>query len=262
MGKNIYMLRVALIGCGAIGSTIAQAVSRGSAGDARLVLLFDVEADKAKKLAGSIGAKAAHEFSGILRSDAALVVEAASQAAVRDYAARVLAAGKDLMIMSSGALLDARLLARLLRAAKQGNARVYVPSGAICGLDAIKAAAGRISGITLTTTKPPGSFGLMLRKRKVLFEGSAAEAVKRFPFNINVAATLSLAAGRAVRVRIVADPAAKRNTHEIVAKGAFGEILAKTSNVPFPGNERTSYIAALSAIRAIKNITGVMKVGT
>lgn len=256
------MLRIALIGCGAIGSTIAQAVSKGSAGDARLVLLFDVAADNAKRLAGSVGAKAAREFGDILRSNASLVVEAASQDAVRDYAAQVLAAGKDLMVMSSGALLDARLLARLTRAAKQGNARIYVPSGAICGLDAIKAAAGRISKITLTTTKPPRGFGLKLGRRKVLFEGSAAEAVKRFPFNINVAATLSLAAQKEARVRIVADPDAKRNTHEIVARGAFGEIRATTSNVPFPGNERTSYIAALSAIRAIKNITGVMHVGT
>jgi len=258
------MLRVALIGCGAIGSTIAQAISAGKAGDARVVMLYDVAADNAKRLAARVKPKpkVADDSAGILRSNASLVVEAASQGAVRDYATQVLAAGKDLMIMSSGALLDEKLLAQLVRAAKRGKARIYLPSGAICGLDAIKAAAGQIREITLTTTKPPKGLGLKLSKRRVLFKGSAKDAVRRFPFNINVAATLSLAAGKAVKVRIVADPAARRNTHEIVAKGAFGEIRAKTSNVPFPGNERTSYIAALSAIRAIKNITGAMRIGT
>lgn len=100
-----------------------------------------------------------------------------------------------------------------------------------------------------------------LKEATVVFEGPADEAARLFPKNINVCAITSIAAGKTARVRIIADPKATRNTHEVTARGAFGEITAKTSNVPSPSNPKTSYLAALSVIAALKKIGDNVKTG-
>jgi len=213
----------------------------------------------------------------IKRRDVQLIIEAASQEAVRQYALKVIREGKDLMVMSTGALLDETLLQRIIGLARRYKRKVYVPSGAIVGLDNIKSAAlEKIESITLTTTKPPASFegapyikqkGIDLSSIKepmILYEGPAREAVKLFPRNVNVAASLSLAGIGAERtyVKIIADPHAEGITHEIRVKGAFGELVTKTINRPFPDNPKTSYIAALSAIATLRRISGYLNVGT
>ncbi len=206
-----------------------------------------------------------------------VVIEAASQEAVRQYATRVLAENKDLMIMSAGALVSEDLLKEIRELAESKRRKVYLPSGAIVGLDNIKSAAiGRIEEVVLTTRKPPPSFAgaplveskkidlSSLKEPLLLFEGSAREAVKIFPQNVNVSATLSLAGigPDRTKVRIITDPAIKEITHEIHVKGEFGEIHTKTTNMPFPTNPRTSYIAALSAIATLKKIGESVIVGT
>lgn len=179
--------------------------------------------------------------------------------------------------MSAGALLDESLLNNILEAAKNSDRKVYVPSGAIVGLDNVKSAAvGRIEEITLTTRKPPISFEgapyverskiklSSLKEPLILYEGTAREAVKLFPQNVNVAASLSLAGvgPDKTKVRIIVDPGIKHIVHEIHVRGDFGEIYTRTINKPFPNNPRTSYIAALSAIATLRKISGSIIVGT
>ncbi|MBS7635053.1 aspartate dehydrogenase [Candidatus Bathyarchaeota archaeon] len=269
-----------LIGCGAIGTVIAEAIDSGKAGEMSLVMIYDLIRERAEKLASKLSrkpliAKDADEL--LNRDDIQIVIEAASQEAVKQYAIKTLLKNKDFMVMSAGALLDEPLLNNILEAARNNDRKVYVPSGAIVGLDNVKSAAvGRIEEITLTTRKPPMSFEgapyvergkinlSSLKEPLVLYEGTAREAVKLFPQNVNVAASLSLAGvgPDKTKVRIIVDPSIKHIVHEIHVRGDFGEIYTRTINKPFPNNPRTSYIAALSAIATLRKISGSIIVGT
>ena len=205
-----------------------------------------------------------------------LIVEAASQQAVVKYAPMALEMGKNVIVMSVGAFVDDDFKEKCRILAKQNNCKVYIPSGAVCGIEGIGAAAtAEVEEIILMTYKPPEAFkgdkylkkkGIdltNLKRPKVIFSGHAEDAVKKFPNNINVAATLSLA-GLGIEhtiVKIVVDPKATLNQHRIIAKGKFGEIECWTRNMPFPDNPRTSYLAALSLISAVKKIAGNFWVG-
>jgi len=271
---------VGLIGCGSIGTVIAKAIDGGKAGELELVAVYDIVREHAERLVKSLSKKPMiAETSGdlIRRRDIDLIVEAASQDAVREYAVKVLREGKDLMVMSTGALLDENLYQEVLNMARRMGRKVYVPSGAVVGLDNVKSAAlEEIESVTLTTRKPPVSFEgapfikergvdlTSIREPKVLYEGPAREAVKLFPRNVNVAASLSLAGVGADRtwVKIIVDPNVKGITHEVRVKGAFGELMTKTVNRPFPDNPKTSYIAALSAIATLKKVSENIDIGT
>ncbi len=206
-----------------------------------------------------------------------LVIESASQNAVRLLVPRVLEAGCDVMILSVGALADEELRKKLFRLAQQNNCKLYFPSGAVVGIDGINSAsAAEISSVTLTTRKPPSGLagapyvvckGIELEKiekETLLFEGSASEAVKAFPTNVNVAATISLAGigFERTKVRVIADPALSRNVHEITVEGEFGKFFTRVENLPSPENPKTSYLAALSAISTLKKIMNPIKIGT
>lgn len=269
-----------LIGCGSIGAVIAKAIDEGKAGDVELIAVYDVVREHSEELVGRLSKKPVISESAdelIRRKDLKLIIEAASQEAVKEYALRVLKEGKDFMVMSTGALLDEELLKQIQNSAKRKGRKVYVPSGAIVGLDNVKSAAvGRVYEVTLTTRKPPSSFegSPFVKSRRInlravkepllLYEGKAREAVKLFPRNVNVAASLSLAGVGAdkTKVRIIANPRIKEIVHEIHVKGEFGELETRTVNRPFPTNPKTSYIAALSAIATLKRVAGNIVVGT
>jgi len=272
-------LKVALIGCGAIGTTLAKAIDAGKAGKAELVWVFDFRPERCRELVKKLRKKpqVAERASDILADKTVeLVIEAASQGAVAKYALSVLRSKKDLMVMSVGALGDERLLRTIRKAAERTGRRVHVPSGAILGIDGIKAAGEGIEEVTLTTRKPPVALAYSeyvrrksidltkLRKPLTVFKGTAREAVKAFPESVNVAATLSLAGVGfdKTKVRIVADPLLDRNVHEIHVRGKAGEFVTEARNVPSPDNPRTSYLAALSAIRTLRNLTENVKIGT
>ena len=270
---------VAIIGCGAIGTVLARSIDEGRAGATKLVALYDLNVDRAKRLAEKLKSKpkVAREFRELLEDPSiGLIVEAASQEAVRQYALDVLRAGKSLMVMSVGALVDQELLRSLWREAEKRGCRIYIPSGAIVGVDGVRAASqAGIESVTLTTRKPPRALmdspyvverGMDLRGLKepvVVFEGKASEAVKHFPRSVNVAATLSLAGVGPDRtvVRIIADPNVDRNIHEVRVKGRFGEIVTVAKNVPSPDNPKTSYLAALSAVDTLRRVTEPILVG-
>ncbi len=175
----------------------------------------------------------------------------------------VLGAGVDMIIMSVGALLDADLREKLESVAKKNGARIYAPSGAVVGVDGVKAASiGKIKSATLVTRKPPRSLGISTDREKVLFEGKARDAVKKFPKNINVAATLSLACEKEINVKIIADPQIERNTHEVHVIGEFGELKTTTKNVQCTTNPKTSTLAAHAAIKLLKNLNQTIHIGT
>ena len=146
--------------------------------------------------------------------------------------------------------------------AKENNAKVHLPSGAIVGLDGIKAVAKfGLKEVSLVTRKSPKSLGKEIDTEEVLFEGKASDAVKEFPLNINVAATISIACHRDIDVKIIVDPKVDRNVHEITAKGDFGEFKTITMNYPCSANPKTSMLAALSAIRLLKSFNETISVG-
>lgn len=255
-------MRILLVGCGAIG----RAVAAGAAtlpGVAR-VFAYDAVAGRAAALASLAKVEVAGSFeAGLASCD--LVVEAASQEAAQDVAPRALAAGKDVVLLSVGALADDGFREALVAAALKYGRKVHVPSGAIGALDALRAAReGGLDRVTLTTAKPPASLGLVdVRERRVLFEGSAREAVQRYPKNVNVAAALALAGVGLDRttVRVVADPALKENTHTIEAEGAFGRFTFRVENKPSPENPATSHLAALAALALLRRLTEPLVVG-
>jgi aspartate dehydrogenase len=149
---------------------------------------------------------------------------------------------------------------------------VYVVSGAIAGLDAISSAAvGELSEVTHSIRKPPRAFLLPEEAAEVersgqpreLFVGTAREAAPRFPENVNVAAAVSLAGIGLDRtlVRVVADPTVSRNTHDVVAKGYFGEVRILIQGIPSDVNPKTGRLTALSVVKAIRQLTDPVIVG-
>jgi aspartate dehydrogenase len=268
-------IKVGLVGCGAIGSEIAKAIDCDVI-DANLVAVCDHNASTAAKLIESLQHRPQKAKLDELVSLSDIVVEAASVKAVPAIARAALAKGKKLMIMSVGSLADLEFFAELKGLAKEHGSRVYIPSGAIAGLDGLKSASiGTIRKVTLTTTKnPKGLQGApyilenkidldALAHKTLIFEGSALQAVRAFPANVNVAATLFLASGEGdVSVRVVADPNIHVNRHEIEVEGDFGRISTRVENIPSPKNPKTSYLAALSAIATLRSIVEPVKIGT
>ena len=239
--------RVGVIGCGAIGTIIAEAFERRILACEELIL-YDYELERAEKLKSQLHfpARVVLSLDEMLKLQPKVIVEAASQQAARDYVGRIVAKGIDVIVMSTGALLGLSLRSR----------KVHVPSGAIGGLDALSAAAlAGVDEVVLTTRKNPKSLDVDYVDEKVVYEGSAEEAARLFPREMNVAATLALTVKPArVRVRVVSDPLVHRNTHEIYVKWRFGEMQLRFANDPHPENPRTSALAAWSAIKLLQKL--------
>lgn len=266
-------LKVGIIGCGTIGSQLGRAITAETP-ELNLVALSDIEEQKARELAQRLPTKPQVLPTDELIDRVDLVVEAASKEIVAEIVEKALRRGRDIVVMSTGGLLGKENLFNL---AKEKNCRIYLPSGALAGLDGIKsAAAGGIDSVTLTTRKPPAGLKgapYVLQKRidlnsikeeRLIFEGTADEAVEGFPQNINVAATVSLAGigPQKTKVRIIADPNTDRNTHQIEVEGKFGKLTSTTENLPSPSNPKTSFLAALSAIATLKGAVARIRVGT
>ncbi len=275
-------MKLALIGCGAIGTIIAKAVDDGTVDDgtvrARLEYVLDTRRESARRLTQGLKKKPeiAENLEEILSQDIDLVIEAASPAAAKSAALKILNAGKSMMIMSVGAFADGKFFNQVKDAAK-GKSKVYLPSGAIGALDALKAASiANLDEVSLITTKNPKSLkgapffeetetkADAIKEKTILFEGKATDAIQKFPANVNVAVALGLAGTgpEKTKVTIVADPQVDRNIHEIHARGDFGELKLVVENLPSPQNPKTSYLAALSAIALLKRIVTQIEIGT
>ena len=271
------LLKVGIIGCGTIGSQIARALDGGWGfrGRAELVALCDIDEEKALKLANSLYSKPRVLGLDALIKKSHLVIEAASKDVSGHIARKVIIDGRDIMVMSVGGLVGKRNT--LFKLAQRLNRHVYIPSGALCGLDAVKSASlGEITEASLTTRKPPRALEgapylkkkridlKKIKKQTLIFEGNVFDAIEGFPRNINVSAALGLAGigAERTRVRIITSPKYKGNSHEIQLKGSFGKLTARTENVPSPKNPKTSYLAVLSAIATLKGIISYVKLGT
>ncbi len=266
-------LKVGIAGVGAIGRMLAQALDRGQI-RAALAGIADADparaADVARQLQRPVPVLPVDEL--IRKSD--LLVEAAQQEALAAIVPQIIAAGKDLMVLSVGGLIGHDDW--FAQAAERG-CTIYVPSGAIAGLDGLKAACrGRLDLVTLTSRKPVSALrGAKyvlenridldaLKAETVIFEGSPEQACRAFPATSNVAASLRLAIGPSVNalVRVAAVPAGARNVHEITARGEFGCLRLSVENVPSASNPRTSALAAMSALATLENLTRAVRVGT
>lgn len=256
-------MKIGIIGCGAIASALVEFVENGKL-DANLHCFYDLSPENSQKLASRIGAQVASDIDDLI-DKCDLIMEAASQQAVISNIPYILEHKKDVVIMSVGALMDKQFYEQIMQLAKENDCKVYLPTGAITGIDTVNAARmGEITQVSLTTRKPPVSLGVQLggEDEKVLFEGKASEAVKLFPKNINVSSTLSLASGIDVDVKIIADSKIKNNTHEIHLKGSFGELTTVTSNVSSKNNPKTSALAAYSAASLLNKLNKTIQIGS
>jgi len=252
------MLRIGLLGCGNIGHIIAR-----HAGRFTIVAVFDQVPDRAREIEAISGATAYREFDSFIQADFDIVVEAASVSAVKRHAPDVLAHGKDMVIMSVGALTDPGFRNLIRAKARENGRKVHIPSGAIFGLDNLKI--GRISTLRkllLRTTKSPAALGIEADERRQIFAGKANECIKSFPKNVNVSVAMSLAAGMDADVELYVDPVVDQNVHELFIEGDFGETYVRVTNMPSPDNPATSYLAALSVLSLLEKMDDPIVVGT
>ena len=254
-------MKVGIIGCGAIANIMTNFAVEGKLG-VDLKYFYDRDIERAENLALQVDGTVALEIEDML-DKVDLVIEAASPQAVAEIVPKILKRGKNVLIMSIGALMDFKLKKNLEQIAASTGTKIYAPSGAIVGLDGIKAASiGKIKEASLITRKPPKSLGIKTEGETILYEGKASDAVKEFPTNINVAAALSLACGKDVDVKIIADPSVDRNMHEVHVIGDSGDFKTITKNVRCSINPKTSVLAAYSAIKLLRSLDENIIVGT
>ena len=271
MKKNI-----SIIGCGAIGSELALSVDRMMIENVTISSLLDIKLENAENLKSKLSNNNPvifNDFSEYIKSDnfkdVDIVVEAASQNALTSYLNSIISLKKDALVMSVGAFANPEFFSQIIKNVEKNDINLYLPSGAIAGIDAIKSVRSSISYVTITTTKNPNSLKDSpffkktnltidsIKKRTLIFEGSAIEAVQNFPANVNVAALLGLAGIgiEKTKVNVIADPSLRINKHEIKVIGKFGELIIRVKNVPSPTNPKTSYLAILSVIESLRSIT-------
>jgi len=265
--------KIGVIGYGSIGKEIIAATKRQEIPNAKIVALFDKE-PQVISLAGQDNAELQlfsdfnKFYESPVYSSLDIIIECASKDAVREYGKRVIMSKKDLLVLSVGGLSDKKFLLELQELSIFNNVKIWIPTGAIAGLDSIRSVRKYLDSLTITTTKHPKSFAGApyfknskinledISKETVLFEGNAITAIELFPANVNVAVSIGLAGIglEKTRVKIIADPMVSVNKHEILCKGSFGEILVIVQNIPSPANPKTSYLASLSAIECLRGL--------
>ena len=262
---------IALIGFGAIGRSLAQrAFALGGLGIATIVVRTARIAEVQAQL-DQLGLQA--RAVDAVPADATVALECAGHEALHAHVLPALSSGIECAVLSVGALSESGLPEKLEAAARSGNTRLTLLSGAMGGIDAL--AAARLAGLSeviYTGRKPPqgwkGSPAEAIVNLDTLisatpiFEGSARDAARLYPKNANVAATLSLAGIGldATRVRLIADPAVTENIHEVEARGAFGAMNLIMRGKPLADNPKTSALTVLSALRFLVNRSGAIAV--
>jgi aspartate dehydrogenase len=270
--SRVRPLTVGVVGLGAIGRRVCQALDTGLPG-LRLAGAHSRTRDKGEAFLKSLGAPVPFLALDDLVRVCDVVVEASTQAHLQEIAPRALGAGRDLVVLSCGALLGR---ADLVALAEANGCRILVPSGAIGGLDAVKGGAvGPITSVTMESRKAPAGWAGApwvvqqkidldaIREETLIFEGPATAACPAFPANVNVLAALSLAGIGPERTttRIYAVPGLARNTHRISVEGEFGSLTVEVRNVPSE-NPRTGRLSYLSTIALLRDLGATLRVGT
>lgn len=252
------VIKIGIAGMGAIGSVVAQALVDGIEGY-KLTCVSDLEPSDKFDIS--------YVDLSTLVERCDIIVEALPPKAVPELSTLALDHGKDLIVISSSALL---MFPEILERHKVSDGRIIVPSGALCGLDGVSALKQMgIKSARIASTKPPlGYSGAPyiveqnidldgITEKTKIFAGYATEAAKAFPANVNVAATLSLAGigPEKTWVEVWADPAANGNSHAIEVIGGYSQINATVTNTPDPNNPKSSMLAAQSIISILKKTT-------
>ena len=265
-------MTVAIAGLGAIGLPLARALDSGVDG---LSLIAVSARDQTRALANLAGFRHPPRLVDLPDLAAAdIVVECVPAAQFERVAIPAIDAGRILVVLSAGALLPRM---HLVRRAVVAGGRIVVPTGALLGLDAVRAAAeGQVESVTIETRKPPSGLAgaPYLEKNNIsvdgltepllVFDGNALEAAAGFPANVNVAAALALAGIGPVRtkVRIWADPTVDRNVHTIVVEAAAARFTMKIENVPSDENPRTGKLVAPSVLACLRGLVSPLKIGS
>lgn len=271
-------MRIALLGAGTIARLVLDHARRGKLEALQIVAIAGRPGSRrAAALAGEFGIPVVEGLEGLLAARPEAVLEAASHAAVREYLIALLDSGINTVVLSAGALADDALRSAAERAAKRSGAELYVPSGGIGGLDALKAACvAGVDSVSIEVAKPPAAWrgipyvetlGIVLESLggpEVLFEGPAREGVPHFPQNVNIAAVLSMAGVGfdRTRLRVVADPRLTFNTHTIQVSGRSGRFQIRLESVPSPDNPKTAWLACYSALAALQALASPTRYGT
>jgi aspartate dehydrogenase len=257
---------ISVIGCGSLAHVLARGLPKLS-GVWKIKSVLGRDPGHAASFAQEFGCAAYTDFDAFLADASDLVIEVAGGAALKSYAAPLLNSGRSLVAVSSGALLAEGLFEELRHLAAMRGARLYIPNGAVGGLDVLTASRYQKTGgrLSIQTTKSPaslrGAAGFTLTDEQVsekreIFRGSVKEAVRLFPKNINVAATTSLAAANPdIEVSIVSDPAAKTNVHRIRFESGELNTDMTFASVPDPANPRTSQTTAYSILALLESFT-------
>ncbi|SDG46176.1 MULTISPECIES: aspartate dehydrogenase [Thalassobaculum] len=267
-------LTVGIGGFGAIGQKVAAALDSGSIEGLKLVAVSARDADKARANMAGFQTEVPVVSLGELADRADVVVECAPASVFAEVAVPAVERGRIFLPISVGALLRHD---ELVDRARRTGARIVVPTGALIGLDAVRAAAeGEISEVRLVTRKPPGGLAGApylvennisvegLNTAKKVFDGSARDGAAGFPANVNVAAALSLAGigADATKLEIWADPQVTRNTHTITVEADSARFTMTIENVPTEENPKTGKITALSIIATLRRLGAPMTAGT
>lgn len=251
-----FKMNIGVIGAGAIAQFVAQQLQHDDTYTMTDVLVRNV--DKHRDFAEAYNVTLHTDVTTFLNSSIDIVVEAATIEAVRQFLPSIVEK-KPVVVISVGAFADVTFYERMTELLEQHGQRLYLPSGAIGGLDLLQNAAALqgIERVSLTTTKPAASLtSEPLHERRIIFQGTAREAVAQFPKNMNVSIMLALSAMsfRAIDVMLIADPHATQNTHDIHMTGTFGEASLTIKNNPLPTNPKTSYLAAMSIIGTLRRM--------
>jgi aspartate dehydrogenase len=274
MSEQKVSLNVAVGGLGAIGFSVAKCLSEGGIPGLNLAAVSARDHSKAYQRLSAENIDTPVVELAKLANVADVVIECAPAAVFDDVAVPAIAAGCVFMPLSVGALLERNAL---VEQARQTGAKIIVPSGAMLGLDALKGVSeGRIDQVKLVTRKPiSGLSGApyliehgidieSLNQPLQVFCGSARDAARAFPANVNVAAALSLAGFGADRteVEIWADPNVTRNTHKVTVDADCASFSMEIRGVPDPDNPRTGLLTPRSVIACLRRLTSPLVVGT
>ena len=260
-------MKIGIIGTGNIAQYLLKSINGNEKVDGEIVSIFGRNQEVGQQLESQYGMKFFTDFQEFMKSPIELVVEAATIGVAVEHMEEVLATNKDLIVSSIGAFKDVEFLEQIKAVARKYNQHIYLPSGAIGGLDLLQAAnsLGGLEEVSITTRKSYESLGLENKDvEECIFDGVALDAIEQFPKNVNVALLLSIAGLGADQtfVRVIADPKVHRNTHSVEAIGDFGKMNLTIENEPMPNNPKTSYLAALSIVATLQNRGNAITIGS
>lgn len=262
-------MKIALIGFGNIGKYLADWIGNNSSYELKyIVARREIEKETSGFKDQPVEFK--KEITADLINDVDIIIECATKDVVTQLLKfpEIDHSGKKLIVISTGGLYENKRALSQLK-----NCELILPVGAIAGLDAIKAVNDEITSIQLKTTKHPKSLEgapffenstidlSAITESQTIWEGKVSEAVAQFPKNINVAASIYFASKcEDLFIKIVADPNASSNMHEITCEGGFGKIYTRTENKPSPTNPKTSFLAVKSVVSVLKNLNATIKI--